>query len=114
MTRDELERRLGTLRRERDAVFARVTWWENHRAGALVPLAVVSFGVGYGVGWGAHLVLSAPYQIGYLCGVAAMFLGGRVVERVTNPALLLLIDQRVASAEKALSAASRESASAPD
>ncbi len=102
MTRDEWQLRLDALKQERDAVFARVSWWENHRAGALVPLAVGTFAVGYGVGYGAHLAFGAPYQLGYLAGVAGMFVAGRVVERVTNPAQLPLLDQRVARAEKAL------------
>ncbi|MFO0626127.1 MAG: hypothetical protein U0325_10965 [Polyangiales bacterium] len=102
MTRDELQRRVDALKQERDAVFARVSWWENHRAGALVPLAVGAFGAGYGVGYGAHLAFGAPYQLGYLGGVAGMFLAGRLVERFTNPSQLPLLDQRVARAEKAL------------
>lgn len=113
MTRDTLQRRLDELKQQRDAVLARVSWWENHRASALIPLAALTFALGYGAGYGAHLALGAPYQLGYLCGVASMFVSGRVVERVTSPAQLPLLDQRVAMAQKALSAASRESPSAP-
>lgn len=102
VTRDEWQRQLAALKQERDAVFERVAWWENHRAGALVPIAVGAFGAGYGIGYGAHLAFGAPYQLGYLAGVAGMFLAGRAVERVTSPAQLTLLDQRVARAEKAL------------
>lgn len=102
MTRDEWQRQLAALKQERDAAFERVAWWENHRAGALVPLAVGAFGAGYGIGYGAHLAFGAPYQLGYLAGVAGMFVAGRVVDRVTSPAQLALLDQRVARAEKAL------------
>ena len=102
MTRDELQRRVDALKQERDAVLVRVSWWENHRAGALIPMAAGSFGAGYGLGYGAHLAFGLPYQLGYLAGVAGMFVAGRVVERVTSPAQLTLLDQRVARAEKAL------------
>jgi len=41
-----------------------------------------------------------------------MFLAGRLVERYTNPARLPLLEQRIAMAERALSAATRESQAA--
>lgn len=104
---DDPSRRLAALRREREALLARIAWWENHRAEALIPLAALAFAAGYGAGYLLHLALSWPYQLGYLSGIAAMFASGRVVERLTNPAQLPLVEARIARAERALSAASR-------
>lgn len=109
---DEAARRLEALRREREALLARVSWWENHRASALIPMAALSFAAGYGVGYLLHLSLGWPYQLGYLSAIAAMFLSGRLVERYTNPARLPLLEARIAKAERELSAASRGSSPA--
>lgn len=107
--RDDLARRVATLRRERDGLLARISWWENHRMEALIPLAALSFAAGYGIGYLLHLALGWPYQLGYLSAVATMFLSGRMVERFTSHAQLPLIEARIAKAERELSAASRES-----
>lgn len=112
MSANELTERLNALKQRREKVFARVSWWENHRAGALVPMAALSFGAGYAAGYGAHLAFSVPYQVGYLAGVAMMFAAGRAVERYTNPSQLPLLDVLVAKAERQLREATRESPSA--
>lgn len=109
---DDPSARLAALRAERESLLARVAWWENHRAGALVPLAALSFGLGYGAGYLAHLAFGWPYQLGYLGGVAAMFASGRAVERHTSPARLPVLEARIAKAARELSAASRESPAA--
>lgn len=103
---------MGELKLRRDKVFARVSWWENHRAGALMPMAALTFAAGYAAGYGAHLAFSVPYQVGYLAGVASMFGAGRAVERYTNPAQLPLLDVLVAKAERQLREATRESPAA--
>ncbi len=91
---------LASARREREVLFHRISWWEAHRYGALVPMAVGWFGVGYGVGYVVHLIAGTAVQVGYYVGVAALFLGGRAVDRMFAPTRLAVLDARIARLER--------------
>jgi len=87
---------LASLLQQRERVFARVTWWENHRFEALIPLAMAFFAVGFGVGYALHRLLSVPYPVAYILGIVTLLSSGKVVDRRFSPHRLDEIDLRIA------------------
>lgn len=91
---------LARLRAEREALIHRIGWWEQHRMTALIPMAVVAFGGGYGLGYAAHAWLGAPYPAAYLTSIAMLFLSGRVVDHRYSPSRLHLLDLEIDRLER--------------
>jgi hypothetical protein len=107
---------LDDLRRQRQQLLTRISWWEDHRHSALVPLVLVCFGAGWGLGWLAHLLLGWPYQVGYFAAIACVFGSGRWLDRAFAPQRLDAIDGQIARLERGLKAppaAPQPSAPAP-
>lgn len=102
---------LVELRRQRQQLLDRISWWEHHRHSALVPVVLVCFGAGYGLGWLAHLLLGLPYQLGYLAAIASVFVSGRWLDHAFAPQRLDAIDGQIARIERSLK--SRPSAPQP-
>ncbi len=88
------------VRRARDALFRRVTWWEAHRYTALVPVAMGFFGVGYGLGWVLHQLADTTLQVGYYLGIASLIAGGRTVDRMFSPTRIAVLDARIQRLER--------------
>ena len=97
---------LDDLRRQRQQLLERISWWEDHRHSALIPLVLVCFGAGYGLGWLAHLLLGLPYQVGYFAAIACVIASGRWLDRAFAPQRLDAIDGQIARQERALKASS--------
>lgn len=93
---------LDDLRRQRQRLFDRISWWEEHRHEALVPLVLAFFGAGWGLGWLAHVLVGAPYQVEYFVAVAFVLASGRVIDRAFAPARLDALDGQIARAERAV------------
>lgn len=96
------ESELEALRAERQLVWERVTWWETHRVEAMIPLAMGSFGVGFGLAYLIHKLFGAPREIAYFTGVAALFVLNRVVDQRYSVRRLDEIEGRIGRAERAL------------
>jgi hypothetical protein len=97
---------LDDLRRQRQQLLERISWWEDHRHSALIPLVLACFGVGYGLGWLAHILLGLPYQVGYLAAIACVIVSGRWLDRAFAPQRLDAIDGQIARLERAIKASS--------
>lgn len=91
---------LASLRRYRDRVFARVTWWENHRTEALLPVAMGAFALGFGVGYALHKLVSVPYPVAYFLGIATLLVSGKVVDRRFSVHRIDAIDARIARMQR--------------
>jgi hypothetical protein len=91
---------LEAARRERATLFERIAWWEHHRYEALIPVAIVCFGVGWGIGHVLHVLFGLPYQSGYLAAVATLFLAGRTLTGYFAPSRLDALDARIARLER--------------
>ena len=100
---------MDQLRAQRETLMQRISWWEEHRHGALVPLVLACFGAGWGVGWLGHLALGLPAASGYLAAVFFVFVVGRWIDRAMAPSRLDALDARIARAERALRAAAGRS-----
>ncbi len=87
---------LETLLRQRERVLARVTWWENHRFEALIPMALMAFALGFGVGYAVHKLLGAPYPVAYILGIVTLLSSGKVVDRRFSVHRLDEVDARIA------------------
>lgn len=96
---------LDDLRRERQKLFDRISWWEDHRHDALVPTVLLCFGAGYGLGWLLHLCFDLPQATGYLAAVGFVIVSGRMIDRAFAPRRLDAIDGQIARMERALKAA---------
>jgi hypothetical protein len=103
---------LDDLRQQRQALLGRISWWEDHRHEMLVPVVLLCFGAGYGLGWLAHLLLGLPAALGYLAAIACVFVSGRWLDHAFAPARLDAIDGQIARLERALKPP-RPSAAAP-
>lgn len=97
---------LDDLRRQRQQLLARISWWEDHRHSALIPLVLVCFGAGYGLGWLAHLALGLPPQLGYFAAIGCVFAAGRWLDRAFAPQRLDALDGHIARLERSLRASS--------
>lgn len=95
---------LDSLRRQRQQLLTRISWWEDHRHSALVPVVLVCFGAGYGLGWLAHLLLGLPAALGYFAALACVFASGRWLDRAFAPQRLDALDGQIARIERALRA----------
>lgn len=95
---------LDDLRRQRQLLLHRISWWEDHRHSALIPLVLVCFGAGFGLGWLAHLIFGLPYQLGYFAAIACVFASGRWLDRAFAPQRLDAVDGQIARLERALKA----------
>jgi hypothetical protein len=91
---------LEAARRERTVLFERIAWWEHHRYEALIPVAIVCFGAGWGIGHVLHMLFGLPYQSGYLAAVATLFLVGRMLTGYFAPSRLDALDARIARLER--------------
>lgn len=105
---------LDALRRQRARLLHRISWWEDHRHSALVPVVLLCFGAGYGLGWLAHLLFALPAAVGYFAAIACVFVSGRWLDRAFAPQRLDALDGQIARIERALRAsAPPPSAAAP-
>lgn len=103
---------LEDLRRQRQRLLDRISWWEDHRHSALIPVVLACFGAGYGLGWLAHLLLDLPAALGYLAAIACVFVSGRWLDHAFSPQRLDAIDGQIARLERSLRS-SAPSAAAP-
>ena len=92
---------LTLAREEKQRLLARITWWDSHRYSALFPMAIVTFGAGYGAGYLAKAFAGAPERTEVLCALGALFALGRFVERYFSTAQLDRVDARIARLERA-------------
>lgn len=92
---------LARLKSERETLIHRIGWWEDRRIAALLPMAVLAFGAGFGLGYAAHAWLGAPYPAAYFSGIAALFLSGRVVDHRYSPTRLHRLDLAIDRLERA-------------
>ncbi|MBI5517942.1 MAG: hypothetical protein HY909_29490 [Deltaproteobacteria bacterium] len=95
---------LVALRARRERLFRQLTWWEAHRASVLVPMALGTFGAGYGVGWALCAWAGAPSLTAYLLGVASLFVSGRLLDRHLSVGHLARLDHELARQERAVKA----------
>jgi hypothetical protein len=93
---------LAELRRQRQQLLDRISWWEDHRHSALVPVVLLCFGAGYGLGWLAHLLFDLPSAVGYFAAIACVFASGRWLDRAFAPQRLDALDGQIARLERAL------------
>lgn len=95
---------LDDLRRQRQQLFDRISWWEEHRHDALIPTVLLCFGAGFGLGWLGHLYLGLPQPAGYLAAVGCVLLAGRWLDHTFAPRRLDALDQEIARRERELKA----------
>jgi hypothetical protein len=88
------------LRARRERLFRQLTWWEAHRSGLLVPMALGTFGLGYGVGWALCAWAGAPALTAYLLGVSTLFVSGRLLDRHLSLGHLGRMDHDLAQLER--------------
>ncbi len=97
---DDVNDPLTLARAERQRLLDRITWWETNRYAALFPIAIVCFGLGYGVGWALKAWLGAPERTEVFCALAALFGVGRFVDRHFSTSHLDRVDARIAKLER--------------